>query len=188
MPGGGPANDVGSMTQLHLTPTFVSPPRWAVMVAHAIPLIVLPASIWRIVLGFGVTMGASRSMLENDGMPGWGTVYVLVLSLVSEAAALISLGLVRPWGEIAPRWMPLIGGRRIPPLAAVVPAVIGGLLLTAIWTFAISGIFDMQAIHGTGWRLLMYACYLPTLLWGPLLLLITHAYWVRRRQSGTHPR
>lgn len=33
-----------------------------------------------------------------------------------------------------------------------------------------------------GWAALMLSCYLPLNLWGPLLLVLTWAYW--RRRSG----
>jgi hypothetical protein len=34
-----------------------------------------------------------------------------------------------------------------------------------------------------GWALLMAACYLPLLLWGPMLAVVTVTYWLRRRQE-----
>jgi hypothetical protein len=158
-------------------PALCTPPaRWSIMAAHAIPLLALPSSVWRILLGCGVTMGASRASLEADGMPGRGTVAVVMMSVVAEAAALLSLGLVRPWGEAVPRWVPALGARRIPRSAVAVPAVAGGIILTALWGYTVVGLFGVEEIRGTGWRLLLYACYAPTLLWGPLLLVLTWAY------------
>ncbi len=166
-------------------PAVTRPPaRWTVVVAHAIPLLVLPSSIWRILLGSGVTMGVSRATLEAEDMPGWGTVGVIALSLLSEGVALLSFALVRGWGEVFPRWVPLLGGRPIPRSAVVLPATAGGLVLTGLWTFAIFGLADVELFHGAGWVLLLYACYTPLLLWGPLLLLLTGAYWARRSGRG----
>ena len=47
--------------------------------------------------------------------------------MLTDALALLTLGLVRPWGEIVPVWVPRLGGRRIPPAAVVVPATAGGM-------------------------------------------------------------
>ena len=164
-------------------------PRHVVIAAHLVALTVLPAGIWRVVLGSGVTMGFTRAALEADDMPGWGTVSVVFLSLLTEGLALLTLGLVRPWGEVVPGWVPRLRGRRIPPRAVVIPATIGGFLLTAIWGFAFAGLLGVHEsavwdeISGNGWRALMIGCYVPALFWGPLLLWLTHAYWRRRRRS-----
>ena len=166
-------------------------PRHVVIAAHLVALTVLPAGVWRIVLGSGVTMGFTRAALEADDMPGWGTVSVVFLSLLTEGLALLTLGLVRPWGEVVPGWVPRLRGRRIPPRAVVIPAAIGGALLTAIWGYAFAGLLGAREsavwdeISGTGWRALMIGCYVPALFWGPLLLWLTHAYARRRRATGT---
>jgi len=54
---------------------------------------------------------------------------VIVLGAVCKGFALLSLGLVRPWGEVVPDWVPIVRGRRIPVLVAVVPAVAGAVAL-----------------------------------------------------------
>jgi len=160
--------------------------RGANIIARVIPLTVLPAGVWRIVLGFGVPMGFTRTALERDDMPGWGTVSTIFLSVLTECLALLSLGLVRPWGEVVPRWVPGLAGRRIPPLAVVVPAAVGGVLLTVMWGWAVLGLVNGRVEHftgGVGWRALLLGCYLPTLLWGPLLLVLTFLYEGRRRAA-----
>ena len=105
-------------------------PRHVAVAAHLTALTVLPSGVWRVVLGCGVTLGFARADLEADGIPGRGTVMVVFLTVLTEALALLTLGLVKPWGEVVPRWVPALGGRRVPPAAAVVPAAIGGILLT----------------------------------------------------------
>ncbi|MFD9243397.1 hypothetical protein ACFV0D_15960, partial [Streptomyces sp. NPDC059556] len=89
-------------------------PRWAVLAAHAVPLVTLPSGLWRLALvaGFPVTRDAGwRSMGLGE------SVYVVSLSVVSELLAFLTLGLVRSWGEVFPRWMPFLGGRRVNPAA-----------------------------------------------------------------------
>jgi hypothetical protein len=162
-------------------------PRWAYVLAHAIPFLTLPSGLWRLGLVFGSTMG----MLDDNGNPahlgGIGAkVYVVSLSIVSELVALTALGLVSRWGEVAPHWIPFIGGRRVHPYAAIVPAVLGSLSLIAIWTYGFRDAFTDHFIpfSGTGWKVLMMACYAPLNLWGPALLVVTWAYY-RRRVSPT---
>jgi hypothetical protein len=158
-------------------------PRHVAVAAHLTALTVLPSGVWRVVLGCGVTLGFASADLRADGIPGWGTVMVVCLTVLTETLALLTLGLVRPWGEVVPRWVPVLAGRRVPPAAAVVPATVGGILLTLIWAFALMGVATgrLDEITGTGWKVLLISCYLPALLWGPLLLWVTWHYHLRRR-------
>ncbi|MGC1210607.1 MAG: hypothetical protein WA890_04950 [Micromonospora sp.] len=156
-------------------------PGWAVRAAHLIPLVTLPSGLWRIALVAGVPVGASDHG-EPVHIPGWQNVYIVALSVVSEALALLALGLVRPWGEVFPRWLPGLGGRRVPPLFAEVTATAGGVGVTLIWGYAAWGVLvngnDLD-FSPAGFALLL-ACYTPLLLWGPLLLAVTAAYHHRR--------
>jgi hypothetical protein len=163
------------------------PSRSAVVAAHLIPLVLLPSGIWRIVLGCGVSMGFSQAALESQGFPGRGTVMVVFLTVLTEALALLTFGLVRPWGEIVPDWVPGLRGRRVPAAPVVLTAATGGVLLTAIWAFALRNVFagGLDEISGRGWHTLAVACYLPAILWGPLLLWVTYQYH-RRRRSTAH--
>jgi hypothetical protein len=121
--------------------------------------------------------------------PGWQAVAILGLTLASEGVGLLSLGLVRPWGELVPSWIPLIGGRRLPPAGVTVLAASGAVALMIIWTFATVNFFVLTVFGTPGrgfvfangwWEALLIACYLPLLPWGPLLLLLTWAYYRRR--------
>ncbi|MFC9693220.1 hypothetical protein ACFTSF_32020 [Kribbella sp. NPDC056951] len=158
-------------------------PRWAYRLAHAIPFFVLPSSLWRLGLVFGSSMG----MLDANGQPayaeGFGLkVYIVGLSLVSEALALTSLGLVQGWGEVVPRWIPWIGGRRVAPYAAIVPATLGGLSLIAIWSYGMRDAYSGAFFYFTNtfWQYLMVGSYSLLHLWGPALLAVTWAYHRRR--------
>lgn len=154
-------------------------PLWAVRAAHLVSLVVLPAGLWRVGIAAGFSMGMNEA--DTAGLPGWQSVYIVALSVVSEAAALLTLGLVKPWGERVPRWIPLIGGRWIPPRPVVVVASAGAVALALIWGFAfrdpqLSGL-DFAS---TGWRVLFLACYVPLLAWAPLVAAVTFAYHRRR--------
>jgi hypothetical protein len=161
-------------------------PRWANLMAHAIPLLTLPSGLWRI----GIAMGFSMGTFDDDGQPfrvgSWEAVYIVGISVFAELVALTAFGLVRGWGEVFPRWIPFLGGRHVPPLAAVIPAVIGSSMLIFIWTYGFRDLFfsfdglPIEFANG-GWAALMIACYAPLNLWGPFLLVLTWAYYRRRK-------
>ncbi|TCO35507.1 hypothetical protein EV652_101389 [Kribbella steppae] len=158
-------------------------PPWAYWLAHAIPFMTLPSGLWRLGLVAGSSMGVTNDAGHPIYLEGTGeTIYVIFLSLFSEAVALIAFGLVKPWGEVAPRWIPFIGGRRVNPYAAIVPAVLGALCLIAIWTYGFRDLFTNHFIpfSSPAWKTLMIACYAPLQLWGPALLVLTWAYYRRR--------
>jgi hypothetical protein len=115
-------------------------PRWARNAAYAVPYTVFPSSLWRIaVCTFHMPIGRGQigSGTAPSGVPGVPLeLYVIVLSVVSELIAFTAVGLVSPWGEVVPRWIPALHGRRVPTLAAVVPAALGAAALTLLWTWA----------------------------------------------------
>ncbi|MFF2025625.1 hypothetical protein ACFVW2_27975 [Streptomyces sp. NPDC058171] len=163
-------------------------PPWASALAHAIPLLLLPQCLWRLPFAFGFEMG-----MDGEGsMPSswWVSVpYVFGLSLITEALALLSFALVRGWGEVAPSWLPFVGGKRIPPLAVIVPAALGGLATTAFWGYGLLGWFGFGEVAGFtsgGWQVLARLCIAPGMLWGPLLLALTYAYAARRCRPAAH--
>ena len=79
--------------------------------------------------------------------------------------------------------------------AAVIPATLGAVMLTLLWTAAfitqlaritlrgepIPADFPTQA--GGRETAIFSLCYLPLLLWGPLLAALTYAYHRRRRNT-----
>jgi len=157
-------------------------PTWAVAAAYVAVLSVVPSAIWRTAVGLGAPLGWSDDQLRAQQIPGWGTAYVIGLSVVSIAAAALTLGLVHRWGEVVPPAVPFVGGRRVPVLVGVVPAVVGASVVVVL---CVQSVASWDRVSGfaddpdSGWARLMIACYLPALLWGPLLLAVTWAYWRR---------
>ncbi|ARZ68573.1 hypothetical protein M1P56_31415 [Streptomyces sp. HU2014] len=166
-----------------LPPRTAAPtPRWANLVAHAIPLLLLPQCLWRLPFAFHFEMG----MVHQKDMPSmWISVpYVFGLSVITETLALLSFGLVRGWGEVAPAWLPFIGGKRLRPMAVIIPATLGGLGATAFWMPTVLSWFGVLSpgagFTSDGWQALARVCVAPGTLWGPLVLVLTYAYYVRR--------
>jgi hypothetical protein len=159
-------------------------PRWADWAAQATMWCALPSGIWRILFALGLPAGFTGSQDPANG-PWFVLPYVIALTALSETLAFLSLGLVRPWGEVWPRWVPVLRGRRIRPLAAIVPAALGSVALMCLWTPLAFGFSDSdpEMPHGAK-AAILYACYLPLVAWGPLLAAVTAAYAVRRRRHG----
>ncbi|HEX2317077.1 MAG TPA: hypothetical protein VHJ17_25240 [Thermomonospora sp.] len=163
-------------------------PRWARIAAYSVPLTVLPSSLWRIAaIFFEDERGAGN-------LPSWlpEPVYVVLLSVVSELVAFTAVGMVATWGDVFPRWIPVLRGRRVPTLAAVIPAAVGAVILTLMWTWTfVSQLLgrdvrgrplpeDFPLDYDTWGGVIANVAYAPLLLWGPLLGAVTVAYWRRR--------
>lgn len=121
--------------------------------------------------------------LAGDASLAYG--YVFALSIVQLTAGFLTVGLVRPWGE-------RLLGRRVPFTPVLVVALVGGLAV--IWLFDISMASALLAGQRPDAGLVsgmplavMVACYLPVFLWGPLELVATVGYWLRRRQPQSLP-
>lgn len=115
--------------------------------------------------------------LAGDAPLAYG--YVVTLSVVQLTAGLLTVGLIRPWGE-------RLRGRRVPLAPVLVVATLGGLAV--VWLFDISMVGallsgqrpDAGLVSGVPLAVLV-ACYAPILLWGPLELAATAGYGLRRR-------
>ncbi|MFF4268232.1 hypothetical protein [Streptomyces virginiae] len=159
-------------------------PRWALRFAKALPFVVLPHCLWRLPFAFDFSMGTVDP--SAPPMPWWAPAYVFGLSVLTEALALLCTGLVSGWGEVVPRWVPFIGGQRVAPLVAVIPAVLGGLALVAmfgLFPLAWAGVLPEVGYSNGWWMALARVCVTPAMLWGPIVLALAWAYYRRRRPA-----
>jgi hypothetical protein len=169
-------------------------PTWAKVAAWAVPLTTIPSITWRMVtVAGGLVSGDNPCVLPAT--PLWERVYLLaVLPSAQLGLALLTVGLVRPWGEVLPRRLPLVGGRRVPVAAAVGAATTGAFALLTI--FGLGVVLDLLGVQREplvplppgcappGWDVDRW--YLPMLLWPPLLLAVTWHY-LRRRTGRARP-
>ncbi len=145
---------------------------------------VVPSAIWRSAVGLGADFGWSQGQVDAQQIPGGGTRYVIVLSLTTLGAAGLTFALVRPWGERFPAWVPGLRRRSIPATPVALVAVVGAV---AVMVICLLSIVNWDQVSGfadqpdSGWAVVMALCYLPAVLWGPLLMAVTVDYWRRRR-------
>ncbi len=151
-------------------------PRWARIAAHAAALTPLPSASWRLLLVFGLPAGYTVQGLEDLGVDGWGRLEVLAVSVLSELAALLTLGLVQSWGRVVPRWVPLVGGRPVPRRPVVALAATGAMALIILWTPLLAWwSFDHPGMTAAG-ATVVGILYLPLVAWGPLLAAVAVSY------------
>jgi len=159
-------------------------PGWAQAAARLAALSPVASSLWRLPLMFGVSMGMDAEMMADMmSHPFWQRLgYLGGLGVLTDGLAFLTLGLVRGWGEIWPRWIPWLRGRSIPVAVALVPAIVGGVAATIMFTL-MAFIWNGNMSDGfTGWAILQTCCYAPLVLWGPLVLVVAAHYYRRRTQ------
>ncbi|WP_157975616.1 hypothetical protein [Brachybacterium sp. YJGR34] len=109
----------------------------------------------------------------------WG----MLLSTGAWLGVLLTIGLIRPWGEVFPRWFPVVGGRPVPVLAAAVP----GFAVAALLIFAaVPMLLSAGQLGSTG--MLVFALVFPCWFWGPALALAVWGYVGHRRAAADEAR
>jgi len=127
-------------------------------------------------------LGQSEELTSDIRL--WG----LLLGGAALLGCVLTVGLVRPWGERFPRWVPRLAGRPVPVAAAAAP---GGVVAAVICTSALPMLVGLTfSDSGTGLGVdtmiekLGMAVVFPFWLWGPMLALAVWGY-VGRRQDAS---
>jgi hypothetical protein len=163
--------------------------RWgriAVYVAIVAPVFY---AFTRYAWALGVPLGMSEEYWHRGQEQGlW--IAGLFLANFGLVGAVLMLGLVQRWGEVFPRWMIGMAGRRVPIALAVVPALLAAVLLIvggiSIWSGLPRMIAALTAAGGKDIDLIGGIIFHvgPTLLfpvWGVALAVATLGYYYRRR-------
>jgi hypothetical protein len=163
--------------------------RWgriAVYVAMVAPVIyAFVRYAWA--LGFPLGMGEERFRSGQESGMWIGGLSLATFGLVG---ATLMLGLVQRWGEIFPRWMIGLSGRRVPIALAVVPASIASVMLIVggigIWSGLPQMFANVKAMGMDRTEIIAAVTFElgPTLLfpvWGVALAVATLGYYYRRR-------
>ncbi|MCG6499936.1 hypothetical protein [Kitasatospora sp. A2-31] len=135
------------------------------------------------VWALGIPLWADEDRFRDWYAAGGGP-YLSVLSGMATMAGVLALSLVRPWGLVFPKWVPLVAGRRVPPrsLAAVAFTVAVFLLLYTVWAAALSVVQWNEPGIFSRW-VVVYG--IPQfLVWGIGLLVAAKSY--RSRTTPGH--
>ncbi|MDN4075286.1 hypothetical protein [Fictibacillus terranigra] len=151
--------------------------RWVTYVAIHAPYYDITRIAWLLGIPLGVTKELYQSLQDSGAV--WAGAG---LALVSIGGAVLTHGLIKPWGETFPRWFPFWSGKRVPVAAAVVPAGFVCILLT------VSGIqVFFQFVWSPDFE--NWGASTPLLLmpiWGIALGVATMFYYFRRQQHCSH--
>jgi hypothetical protein len=147
--------------------------RWCAWTAAIVPVI-YAVTRWSWALGFPI--GIDPRLLDRAEAAG-GAWAGATLGTVAIVGAVLTLGLIQRWGERFPAWLPVIGGRSVPPPLAIVPASVVAVLATSAGLM-----FWRRTLMGAGAFTLSrhsWAALAPELLWpiwGAALGAATQAY------------
>lgn len=158
--------------------------RWDRIAAYVAMTVPIFYALTRYAWALGIPLGISEEFLRLGQESGMWTAG-LSMATFGLVGAVLTLGLVQRWGEVFPRWMVGLAGRRVPIALAVVPASIVSVLLMvgsiAMWS-GYAQIVVEAVSGGTGG--LGIVGFAPTALfpvWGVALAVATLGYYYRRR-------
>ena len=156
--------------------------RWGWIAMYVAMVAPVFYALTRYAWALGIPLGISEEYLRLGQEKGTWTSG-LFLATFGLVGAVLMLGLVQRWGEVFPRWMIGLAGRRVPIALAVVPASIVSVLLVVGGISILSGYTQMaDAAVASGEE--MWSLVGPTLLfpiWGAALAVATLGYYYRRR-------
>jgi hypothetical protein len=125
----------------------------------------------------------------TEALPPSTRLWGLLLGGAALLGGVLTIGLIRPWGERFPRWVPGAAGRPVPIAVAAVP---GGLVAAVVTSAALPMIMLLsveptEAGPGgmTATERLLALLLFPCWIWGPLLGLAVWGYVGHRRGCGS---
>lgn len=158
-------------------------PRWVRICGYGAIAAALPTVVWRVVVGLGPHLGTPAEWRHKQHLPGSGTWYVLLLSVLQLGAALLTLVLIRPGQDRMPVWAPFRAGRRLPTGLVANGSGVGIAALAFLCVESAVHWDKVDPFSGapaTGWAWLCWICYAIALLWPVLLCATTIGYVAAR--------
>jgi hypothetical protein len=175
----GRADDVVTWT----TPAAAA--RWgnrAVSIAVIVPVVyALTRWAWALGIPFGIT---EKFFREGQAIGLWWRG--AALATVAIGGAMLTYGLIQPWGEVFPRWLPFLARKPVPRALVIIPAALVAVIVTTaglmFFRLTLSGDFRLGDNPINFEENL--GALAPELLWpfwGAALSAATLAYYYRTR-------
>ncbi|MFP3991377.1 hypothetical protein U9R90_28710 [Streptomyces sp. E11-3] len=181
----------------------VPAPRRVRLTAYAGAAAFLPYAAMKTVWALGGTFAGlsgeqMRAISEHNGatelwltLESWG---LDPTALLAALGVFLLFGLVRPWGQVFPRWTLVLHGRRVPRWLPLTPALIGAATLAPYGAVGVSyaalgtaGLVDIPAgdFPSPADALLVSWIGLGGFaVYGAALLVAARSYWLRTRPSA----
>lgn len=167
--------------------------RKAQLITYIAALAPIPYAITRFAWAMNIPLGVDTNFPEEfSRINSAARLTEWVFGFLCVGGSILTLGLIQKWGEVFPRWFPLIGGKRVPISLAVIPAFIVALPVTTagfIFTFE----FLSLTLHFTTTDSIileqLWGAVGPMVFWipwGVFLGLSAIAYYYRRRGRCSH--
>ncbi|MFJ9768454.1 hypothetical protein ACIRUY_32105 [Streptomyces erythrochromogenes] len=183
------------------TPSAAS--RLVQLAAWAGTLAFVPYAAMKLVWASGGTFAGitGHEMLAVSERNGASEIFLTLESWGLDPTALLALlgvsllwGLVRPWGQVFPRWTLFLRGRRVPRWLPLAPALLGaatlapyGVVGIGYLALATAGVLTMRRgdFHSTGDALLVgWIGMVAFAVYGIALTIAARSYWLRTRPAS----
>ncbi|MFD8636251.1 hypothetical protein [Streptomyces sp. NPDC059533] len=174
--------------------------------AWAGTLAFVPYAAMKLLWAFGGTFAGTtgEEMLAISRRNGASGIFLTLESWGLDPTALLAAlgvfllwGLVRPWGQVFPRWTLFLRGRRVPRLLPLTPALLGAATLTPYGVLGI-GYLVLAACGVTTLRrgdfpssgdalLVGWIGMTAFAVYGVALAITARSYWLRTRPARRMP-
>ncbi|GHC63199.1 hypothetical protein [Streptomyces cinnamoneus] len=116
-----------------------------------------------------------------------GGVYLHVLNGMAVLAAIFALSLIRPWGVVFPRWVPLLAGRRVPrwPVIGLAGSLSVSLFIYTLWAFYATFVVETDPSEDIFDEWIVYYGIPQFLVWSVSLMVAGWSYYRRTSPSTT---
>jgi hypothetical protein len=161
-------------------PVLRRPGRWGVRATYVAVAVPVFYAVIRLAWAAGYPLGIPEEFLREMQRTGmvWAGAGLGAFALVG---AVLTLGLVQRWGEVFPRWMIGLAGKRVPIRLATIPA---GLVAVFVGSASVAFLTDPDGLRAMfSHTSLAEAPWATWPLWSVALAAATVAYHLRRRPA-----
>ncbi|WP_306369485.1 hypothetical protein [Nocardiopsis sp. CC223A] len=151
--------------------------RWGRTAVYVSVVMPVAYCLTRWAWALGLSLGVSDELTST--MPLYVRAAAAMLATMGLGGAALTFGLIRPWGEVFPRWMIGLAGRRVPIRLAVIPAALVSVLFVNAGLMYIRIFLPQLIADPSDWGASAPEFLFP--LWGAALAVATLGYHLRRR-------